>query len=341
MTLILTIDDARWHAHQRSVRDDIAGLVPVAKGNGYGFGLGRLATEARRLDVGSIAVGTAEEVPAVRAGGWNKDVVVLNPWRPGDSAATALLGDPRVITTVSRLADLAELRGSAATARVLVEVETSMHRHGIGAAEISEVDPGPLTFEGWSVHLPASGSRAEAEGLAKAAVRHIGRSVWVSHLSIADYRKFRIHLGVRTRMRVGTRLWLGAPEALHTTATVLDVHPIKRGERFGYHKTKAPANGFLVIVSGGTAQGVALAAPVPQRSLRQRAATITQGLLNASGRSLSPFTVAGRKRPFAEPPHMHASMIFVPGSLPPASVGDEVPVTVRMTTTTFDEVRFS
>ena len=49
--------------------------------------------------------------------------------------------------------------------------------------------------------------------------------------------------------------------------------------------------------------------------------------------------IGGRKRAFAEPPHMHSSMVFVPGPDAGVRVGDEVPVTTRMTTVTPDEVR--
>ncbi len=38
MALTLTVDRARWRAHIDAVRADYAGLVPVVKGNGYGFG---------------------------------------------------------------------------------------------------------------------------------------------------------------------------------------------------------------------------------------------------------------------------------------------------------------
>jgi hypothetical protein len=41
--LTLYVDDARWRAHLRSVTDAVPGLVPVAKGNGYGFGHRRMA----------------------------------------------------------------------------------------------------------------------------------------------------------------------------------------------------------------------------------------------------------------------------------------------------------
>ena len=40
MPLQLTVDGERWRAHLRRIGDGLPGLVPVAKGNGYGFGLG-------------------------------------------------------------------------------------------------------------------------------------------------------------------------------------------------------------------------------------------------------------------------------------------------------------
>ncbi len=74
MTLTLRIDRARWETHQQSLLDESPGLVPVAKGNGYGFGL-RLLARATRLGVDTIAVGIAQEVAEVRAGGFAGDVV--------------------------------------------------------------------------------------------------------------------------------------------------------------------------------------------------------------------------------------------------------------------------
>jgi hypothetical protein len=60
--------------------------------------------------------------------------------------------------------------------------------------------------------------------------------------------------------------------------------------------------------------------------------------MSASGLALSPFWWAGRKRWFAEPPHMQVSLLLLPASVPPPSVGDELALDVRMTTTTFDTV---
>lgn len=341
MSLILTIDRARWDAHQRALLAEVPGLVPVAKGNGYGFGLETLAAQATELGVDVIAVGIAQEVEQVRAGGWEGDIVVLNPWRPFDGAATALLEDPRIITTVSRVEDVRALASSHPGARVIIEILTSMRRHGLSPASLTAVDLEGVTLEGWAVHLPATGSLDEARRLTREALAVRKAPVWVSHLSVADYRALAGKLDVAAHMRVGTRLWLGAKDTYRTTATVLDVHPTGKGSRLGYHQVPAPKAGFIVIVSGGTAHGVAMAAPVHQRSLRQRLVTISAGVLDALERTLSPFTIGGKKRDFAEPPHMHSSMLFVPGPDPLVKVGDEVPVTCRMTTVTCDELRWA
>lgn len=338
MPLTLTIDDARWEKHQRDLLDQVPGLVPVAKGNGYGFGLELLADQARRLGLTTIAVGIAQEVDAVRAGGWDGDIVVLNPWRPFDAVATGQLGDPSVIVTISRPEDLAALARDHAGTRVLVEIETAMHRHGLQPSQVNPADLHALRFEGSTIHLPANGSLSDARTLATAGLAVRTGPIWVSHLSASDYRALHDELDVETHMRVGTRLWLGDKGSYRTTATVLDVHPIKKGQPLGYHQHGAAKDGFILIISGGTAHGVALAAPVPQRTLRQRGVTVAQGILDATGRTLSPYEVGGKKRSFAEPPHMHSSMIFVPGPDPLARVGDEVPVTTRMTTVLTDEI---
>ena len=43
MALTLTVDRARWREHVAATRAAFPGLVPVVKGNGYGFGLTYLA----------------------------------------------------------------------------------------------------------------------------------------------------------------------------------------------------------------------------------------------------------------------------------------------------------
>lgn len=126
--LKLTIDAQRWRNHLTTFAKSCPGIVPVTKGNGYGFGHELLVQESQRLGIDILAVGVAQEVASVRQYGWDKDVIVLNPWRPGDEVAAGLLNDPKVITTISRREDVAAVRDLAPSASILVEVETSMHR---------------------------------------------------------------------------------------------------------------------------------------------------------------------------------------------------------------------
>ena len=65
MTVRLEVDGDRWRTHLRRVALTNPGLVPVAKGNGYGFGLASLARRAEWLGVDTIAVGTYTEIPEV------------------------------------------------------------------------------------------------------------------------------------------------------------------------------------------------------------------------------------------------------------------------------------
>ena len=47
---------------------------------------------------------------------------------------------------------------------------------------------------------------------------------------------------------------------------------------------------------------------------------------------------AGKQRWFAEPPHMQASMLFLPHGSRVPEVGEDVDVRVRYTATSFDRV---
>lgn len=337
--LKLTIDTARWQAHQQQVLAQCPGLVPVAKGNGYGFGFAALAQAAAALDLDTIAVGTFYEVNEMRSTGWSGDIVVLNPWRPHDDSEAKAIGDPRVIWTVSRAGDLKRVPRYK---RLIIEVATSMHRHGIDPAELASLPLDKRHIEGWCIHLPAAGSLEEARQLAAACVAvRPDIPIWFSHLSFDDYQTISAELATPAKMRVGTRLWLGDSGAYRVTGTVLDVHRLPKGTPVGYHGARTAKDGCVLVISGGTSHGVALAAPATAHSLKQRLIPVVEGLSEAYGHIISPFTLAGRKQPFMEPPHMHSSLIFVEGPGFPAQVGDEIPVTVRMTTTYVDEIEFN
>ncbi len=164
-------------------------------------------------------------------------------------------------------------------------------------------------------------------------------TLWVSHLTPdeltpAPHQPRRLRHPAPHRHR----LWLGDRAALKVTATVLDVHAVERGDVFGYRGRTAPKSGHVVVVSGGTAHGIGLEAPTGDSSIKARAATLARGGLDAVGFVRSPFTIDGKQRLFAEPPHMQASMLFLPSGAHVPAVGDRVDVRVRYTATTFDRV---
>lgn len=362
MSLTLHVDGSRWRDHLISVAERTPGLVPVVKGNGYGFGLGRLArrtqwlaergTAAEQVWGDVLAVGTYGEISEV-ADRFDGSIVVLTPWRPFGAALDFITtAEPRlakrVIHTISRVEDLPALLEHQSGARYVLEVVTSMLRHGIDAHALRSLGDhcrgGKL--EGVAMHLPlAQGSHlsqvrrlitdAIAAGLPT-------RTLWVSHLTPDELAILRASYSDFTiRPRVGTDLWLGDRGALRVTSQVLDVHEVERGDVFGYRSRTAPKHGHILIVSGGTAHGIGLEAPTGEHSLKARAATLARGGLDAVGFVRSPFSIDGKQRLFAEPPHMQASMLFVPAGAGIPAVGDEIDVRVRYTATTFDRVLVS
>jgi alanine racemase len=243
--LTLYVDGPRWRAHLEQVVAAHPGIVPVAKGNGYGFGNRRLAEVAQQLGSDTVAVGTYAEVADVEEA-FAGDVLVLTPWRPFETRATY---DPRLVHTVGRLEDLAAL-GTAGgehsgRPRVVLELVTSMLRHGFTPRGLREA-AGHLDgveVEGFALHLPMThGShlgevqRLMTDVVASGIPADSGaRRVYVSHLADAELESLRASYGdFELRPRIGTKLWLGDRKALQVRATVLDVHEVQRGDVFGY-----------------------------------------------------------------------------------------------------------
>lgn len=358
MSLSLYVDGERWRSHLRAVATAHPGIVPVAKGNGYGFGVGRLARRSEWLGADLVAVGTYDEAPEALKR-FSGDVLVLTPWRPFVRSPR----DRRLVHTVGRVEDVAALASTATgreRPRVLVEGRTSMCRHGLVPDELAGLDLSGVAVEGLALHLPmpagggVRGHVAEHRGHVAEHRGHVaeteqwlslaGRYPWgdrlyVSHLTDGELADLaRRHPEVSVRPRVGTGLWLGDRGALAPRATVLDAHPVAAGDRVGYRQRRIPRRGHLLVVSGGTAHGVGLEAPTPGTSVRSRALAVARGGLDATGMALSPFRIGGRKRWFVEPPHMQVSLVFVPDGVAVPAVGDEVAVDVRYTTTHFDRV---
>ena len=341
MPFALHVNAERWHRHVRTFAQATPGLVPVIKGNGYGFGRDLLGNESDALGLDMIAVGTYAEV-ADALESFTGDVQVLTPWRPFFADVSY---DPRVIHTVGRIKDVEALAEAAPSrTRIVIEGETSMSRHGFDRHELSAAVGalGDLDVAGFAIHLPMTGDNLD-EAQAWAAVLATSQletaTLFLSHLTPGEYavlRERRPNLEIRPR--IGTSLWLGDLGAMKARATVLDCHNVSRGERVGYRQRPMPRDGFLLIVAGGTSHGIGLEAPKASSGILQRGKSVAKGGLEAAGFALSPFTIDDKQRWFAEPPHMQASMLFLPASATLPEVGDWVDVAVRYTTATFDSV---
>jgi hypothetical protein len=338
--LSLHVDGSRLRTNLSATVAEFPGLVPVSKGNGYGLGIARCARLAHELGLDSFAVGTPAEVSALSGGPVFRRVVVLTPHLPDDPVPAG----EHIVHTVTSARAAADLTGR----RVIVECRTSLRRHGVGPADLPELDPlvAQCRFEGFALHLPLDrppGVDPAAEvttWLAQLTAAGLPTAtIWVSHLSKAEVAKLTLrHPDTFFRSRIGTRLWLGDRGALRARAKVLDVERLERGERFGYRQRRTRTAGWLVVVAGGTAHGIGLAAPRAVSGVLPRAKTVAEAGLAGVNLALSPFSWAGRQRWFAEPPHMQVSLLWLPERVAPPKVGDHLDVETRFTTTTFDAV---
>lgn len=344
--LTLHVDAAAWRSTLKAVADELPGLVPVAKGNGYGFGLRRLAIESVLLGADTIAVGTMAEVGEVAAAGSFARIIVLTPWHPGEIELEpgALPPDTTLVRTVGSMDGLRAMDRRP----VIIECQTSLRRHGLGhrdlPALVRQYERSMIT--GFAVHLPLDRpggydpTREVARWVESLRATALPlRTMYVSHLAATELETLRAHYpGLEFRPRVGTKLWLGDRATFAARASVLDVVPLRKGDRFGYRQRAARRAGHLLVASGGTAHGIGLEAPRAVRGLIARVKALAGGLLGALNRNRSPYSWNRRRLWFAEPPHMQVSLLWVPESVQPPKEGDELAVDVRMTTTHFDRV---
>ena len=243
MPVTLTVQAARW----RTALDEVLAthrapgqeLVPVIKGNGYGFERATLYAECKRRQLSMIAVGTyaeAREALAATSG----DVFVLEPFRAAMAATSdldeiALLSDPRLVhTCVSK--DGAHALEQL-DARYAAEGLTSMNRFGAPLAELTALVADPHCI-GATLHLPLGrGHTAEIRQFVDALPQV---RVWfLSHVSAAELASLRAAYPEHVfRPRIGTALWLADPESFEVAATVLAVRSVRSGAIAGYRGRK-------------------------------------------------------------------------------------------------------
>jgi hypothetical protein len=328
MPLSLHVDGHKWRSHLDQMMSAKPGLVPVIKGNGYGFGLELLAAESTRLGIETVAVGLASEVSKVRTA-FAGEIVILSP----DHVSSGLT-DAKIIQTISSI-DL--LQSIDANINVIVELLTPLNRHGI---ELSEIDRAltiikdrNLKLRGFTLHLPIA--KIDSKWVSSTLnLLPAGSHIWISHLHGADRVK-KEFANLTFHERIGTSLWLGADSALEATATVLENRKIQ--STAGYQQKHIRGN--VIVASGGTAHGIGLTAPQNDYSLIGRVKIVARALEAAFGRMRSPYRHNGKTLNFLESPHMQCSLLICSGSNQPKP-GDELKVRVRYTTTTFDQINF-
>lgn len=300
MTVRLTIRTPSWRAQVAATAAAIDGLVPVIKGNGYGFGRLSLAEIAREFS-DTVAVGNVHEL-----GGLSDELtaVVLTP------TLTPPRGDP--IVTIGRdehLRALGPWRG-----RVIVKLPTSMRRYGGSTDLVADARTSGHDVVGVAIHPPLAGAQGDNVEQVTAQLGDIdpGLTVWLSHLTPEEYTSLPDSHSYR--LRLGTALWHGDKSTLELAADVIDVRSVERGTPAGYRLNAVPDDGHLVMIGAGTANGVL---PLPD------------------GRS--PFHWTQTRMELHEPPHMHTSMAFVPTGDPLPAIGDWVDVQRPLHMTLVDE----
>ncbi len=347
MTFRLTIDEPRWNAGVRRIAQQMPGVVPVIKGNGYGFGRERLAALSTWLGVDTVAVGTESEIGSMRPG-FTGTIAVMAPLTLADLAVGPPAG--RVLRTVAHAEVVRRLAELGATGpEVILELDSPVHRHGVALPELEQL-AGQLRkvrLAGVAMHLPSGGDRRrvlESVHRALAALRQAGiplSTFWVSHLTPPELAAVRAaHPGLLVRPRVGTGLWLADRNSFAATGTVLDVRRMPHRQAVGYRQRRF-SGGTLLVVSGGTAHGVGLYASAAHAGLRDVLKGAVLGAARGAGWAPSPFHWAGHRLNFADVAHMQVSMVVVPAQVVAPTVGERLNCDIRMTVSTFDAVELS
>ena len=303
VTVRLTVRTAMWRSHVAQIASSVNGLIPVVKGNGYGFGRLHLASVAAEFS-DTIAVGTVHELEGLPNG---LTVVVLTPTLVPPASTQPIL----TVGNKEHIDALVGWRG-----RVTVKLLSTMHRYGRGPELIDLAREAGLEVVSASIHPPLAGTTGDHLRDVNAGIDdlsvHPELPIWLSHLDADIYESLPTPRSYR--LRLGTALWHGDKAALHLTADVLDVRTAKAGSTAGYRLTPVESDGHLVMIGAGSAHGV-----------------------TALTHRQSPFHFERTRLGLLEAPHMHTSMAFVPAGHPLPSVGDRVDVQRPLHMTAVDE----
>ncbi|MEI8024318.1 MAG: alanine racemase, partial [Actinomycetota bacterium] len=257
MTLRLNVDSISWKRHFREVANGFGDLVPVVKGNGYGFGRTTLIQYAATLSK-EIAVGTVFEARDVPK---NCVAIVLTP--AGSELPESL--PQTAVLTVGSLHHIENLKNNSWRGSVIVKLRSSMNRYGANKDELTDVlaalKNAGLTQVGWSIHPPLDGEPSDHLTEIRNWMLKISSDMpwFVSHIDASGIKQLRQEfVKNKIRARSGTALWLGNKSMTHLMADVLDIRSIGKGETAGYRNVKIKQDGAIAMIGVGTSHGVHL-----------------------------------------------------------------------------------
>ena len=253
---------------------------------------------------------------------FGNEIVVLEPFNPIDQLSVEAWQNATKNNAHRIIAVIAGTHFAQAAAAgikfALVEGKTSTHRFGVEPNEVLGLingDQHNIQIVGLNLHLPIVDPENLDQKVFESSARVKNRKSsprlneifsWInsvaplmnkldwplklnlSHVSAKDISQIfefakENNLNIEVSVRLGTSLWLGNQKALQVTGTVLEIHELTGDhEHVGYRQVDGHGHARLLVVSGGTAHGVALAAPASRTSVRLKTIALAEGISERS-----------------------------------------------------------
>ena len=247
----------------------------MVKADAYGHGFEKVAPVMLKAGADVLGCATVDEAVALRKLGIDAELVAWM-WEPDQDLSDALSSN--IVIGVPSLAHAQVLVDIEVPVKVVIKVETGMHRNGVDPAQWDEVftvlrDAEHIEVTGLMSHLacadepdnPHTDIQAAEFQQAVDRARELGLECPINHLanSPATLTRKDLHFD---QVRVGLACYglepvagldHGLEPAMTWAANIINVKPIKKGESSCYGLTwTAPADGYLAVVPVGYADGL-------------------------------------------------------------------------------------